>query len=181
MDVAEFSPGGAADLSGFLQFIAGRPAEMLGFIGGGLEDVEEVGTEDVRGVETTHYSGTVDLEEAAKPRTSSATCTTGSSRTPSSRRSRPSSGSTRTGLPPAHLRDPDPRRSAGAEPRRWRQEFYDFGDGGGGRSAVRRAERSTRRGRADPTTTGESRHDRHYDPSTTRARAEEDELAWMSR
>ena len=28
------------------------------------DDVEEVGTEEVRGVDTTHYRGTIDLERA---------------------------------------------------------------------------------------------------------------------
>ena len=65
IDVSEFSPG-TSDLSGFLQFMQADPLEVLRFIGGGLEDVEEVGKEEVRGVETTHYRGTVNLEEAAE-------------------------------------------------------------------------------------------------------------------
>jgi hypothetical protein len=36
------------------------------FLRGASDDIEELGKEEVRGVETTHYRATVDLEEAAE-------------------------------------------------------------------------------------------------------------------
>jgi hypothetical protein len=66
VDVAEFSPGGPdEDLSTFLQFAQTNPANALGFLRGASDDMEEVGTEDVDGAETTHYRGTADLEVVA--------------------------------------------------------------------------------------------------------------------
>jgi hypothetical protein len=66
MDVAEFSPGGEnEDLSSFMQFSQSDPTQTLGFLKGASDDFEVVGTEDVRGVETTHYSGTIDLQTVA--------------------------------------------------------------------------------------------------------------------
>lgn len=41
-----------------------NPAQMLETLRGISDDLEEVGTEDVRGVETIHYQAEVDLEEA---------------------------------------------------------------------------------------------------------------------
>jgi hypothetical protein len=40
------------------------PSAMLDTLRGVSDDVEEVGSEDVRGVETTHYSATIDIEQA---------------------------------------------------------------------------------------------------------------------
>lgn len=66
MDVAEFAPGGEnEDLSSFMQFSQSDPTQTLGFLKGASDDFESVGTEDVRGVETTHYKGTIDLQKVA--------------------------------------------------------------------------------------------------------------------
>lgn len=40
------------------------PTQTLAYLQGVSEDVEEVGTDEIRGVETTHYRGTINLEDA---------------------------------------------------------------------------------------------------------------------
>ena len=65
IDIAEFSPG-TQDLSGFLQFLQSDPMRLLGFVAAGMEDPKDVNTEDVHGVETTHYRGTVNVAKAAE-------------------------------------------------------------------------------------------------------------------
>jgi hypothetical protein len=40
------------------------PTQVLAFLKGAADDVEAVGTENVRGTETTHYRATVDLRKA---------------------------------------------------------------------------------------------------------------------
>jgi len=47
-----------------LEQFSSDPSQSLGLLRGVSEDVEEVGEEDVRGVETTHYRLTVDLQRA---------------------------------------------------------------------------------------------------------------------
>jgi hypothetical protein len=42
------------------------PTQTLAYLEGAADDVEEVGKENVRGVETTHYRATVDLAKAAE-------------------------------------------------------------------------------------------------------------------
>jgi hypothetical protein len=64
VDVAAYAPAAAADLSGFVQFIQVDPTRILGLIESGIEDVQEGGAEDVRGVSTTKYTGTLDLTKA---------------------------------------------------------------------------------------------------------------------
>jgi len=68
IDIAEFSPG-TQDLSGFLQFLQSDPMRLLGFVAAGMENPKDVNTEDVHGVETTHYRGTVNVEQAAEAST----------------------------------------------------------------------------------------------------------------
>ncbi len=66
VDVAEFSPGGPQeDLSSFLQFAQTNPANALGFLRGASDDMVEAGTEEVDGVQTTHYKGTADFQKVA--------------------------------------------------------------------------------------------------------------------
>lgn len=58
IDSAELNEGGA--LGGGAQ---SDPSQFLEFLEGASDDVTEVGTEEVRGVETTHVTATLDLEQ----------------------------------------------------------------------------------------------------------------------
>ncbi|MGH2693559.1 MAG: hypothetical protein ACRDJJ_01970 [Actinomycetota bacterium] len=49
------------DFAQLLQFSQNNPAQGLDYLRG-IDDVEEVGAGSIRGVETVHYSGVVDLE-----------------------------------------------------------------------------------------------------------------------
>ena len=60
IDTAESGTGDPFDGSGQMD-----PSDFLAFLRG-ADGIEVVGTEDVRGVETTHFSGTLDLSELAK-------------------------------------------------------------------------------------------------------------------
>jgi hypothetical protein len=56
-----------AGLRGFAQFAQANqadPSQMLMYLRGASDQIAEIGTEDVRGVETTHYRAQVDLEKA---------------------------------------------------------------------------------------------------------------------
>jgi hypothetical protein len=64
IDVTTFSPGDS-EISDALQLLQSDPARILEFVSAGIEDVEEVGPAEVRGVETTHYRGTVNVARAA--------------------------------------------------------------------------------------------------------------------
>jgi LppX_LprAFG lipoprotein len=66
VDLAEFAPSAAADLSGFIQFVQSDPKRILGLVASGITDVKEDGSEEIRGVPTTKYTGTIDLTEAAE-------------------------------------------------------------------------------------------------------------------
>lgn len=66
LDISEFSPGGEGeDLSSFLQFSQSDPTQTLGFLRGASDDFKGVGTEEIRGEETTHFRGTIDLQKVA--------------------------------------------------------------------------------------------------------------------
>jgi hypothetical protein len=52
------------DFEELTQFQQADPTQTLQYLRGASEDFEEVGSEEVRGVETTHYRGTVDLRKA---------------------------------------------------------------------------------------------------------------------
>jgi hypothetical protein len=52
------------DFEELMQFQQTDPTQTLQYLRGASEDFEEVGSEEVRGVETTHYRGTVDLRKA---------------------------------------------------------------------------------------------------------------------
>ena len=57
VDVDQLSQGGATN----------NPAEMLAALEGVSEDgIEEVGSEEIRGVETTHYAGEIDMQAAVE-------------------------------------------------------------------------------------------------------------------
>lgn len=53
------------DLGQVAQAQQGDPTQALDYLRGASDDVKKVGTEDVRGVETTHYRATLDLSKAA--------------------------------------------------------------------------------------------------------------------
>jgi hypothetical protein len=63
LDLKELEAMSAMDL-GALQQANTNPAQLMQFLRGASDDIEEVGQDEVRGVETTHYRATVDLEEA---------------------------------------------------------------------------------------------------------------------
>ena len=65
VDLREAADEAGADL-GALEQLDQSPTELLQFLQGASDDVDEVGTETVRGVETTHYRADVDLERAAE-------------------------------------------------------------------------------------------------------------------
>lgn len=56
--------GGAAGMGQLSQLNNNDPSRTLDMLRGVSDDVEEVGTEDVRGTSTTHYKATIDLEKA---------------------------------------------------------------------------------------------------------------------
>jgi hypothetical protein len=51
---------------GALQQANQNPAQLMQFLRGTSDDIEELGEEQVRGVETTHYRATVDIDAAAE-------------------------------------------------------------------------------------------------------------------
>lgn len=54
------------DIEQFAQAGSNDPSNSLALLKGASDSVEEVGTEDVRGEETTHYRATVDLRKATE-------------------------------------------------------------------------------------------------------------------
>ena len=65
-DLARLADAQGFDLGQLTGGADSDPTEMLQALRGASDDVEEVGTEEVRGVETTHYRGTMDLRRAAQ-------------------------------------------------------------------------------------------------------------------
>jgi hypothetical protein len=63
LDLEKLAAQSGADLSQLDQLSYADPAQTLAYLQG-AGDFAEVGKDDVRGVETTHYKGTIDLEEA---------------------------------------------------------------------------------------------------------------------
>jgi hypothetical protein len=64
-DLGALSKQQGLDLEQLTQLNQSDPSQALQLLNG-AEDFEEVGNEDVRGVETTHYRGTVDMNEVAE-------------------------------------------------------------------------------------------------------------------
>ena len=64
LDLEKLAAQSGTSLGQFDQFNYVDPTQALAYLQGAGE-FTEVGKEDVRGVETTHYEGTIDLEEAA--------------------------------------------------------------------------------------------------------------------
>jgi hypothetical protein len=64
IDLAAAGEGLGIDFEELTQFQQADPMQTLQYLRGAAGDFEEVGSEKVRGVETTHYRGTVDLRKA---------------------------------------------------------------------------------------------------------------------
>jgi hypothetical protein len=65
MDLEELGEEAGIDLSQLMQAGQSDPTQALQYLRGASDDFEKVGDEEIRGVETTHYRGTVDLRKAA--------------------------------------------------------------------------------------------------------------------
>jgi hypothetical protein len=65
LDLAKLGEAQGIDLAQLMQFNQSNPNGVLRYLRGATEDFEAVGEEDVRGVETTHYRGTIDLRAVA--------------------------------------------------------------------------------------------------------------------
>jgi len=61
VDLSQLGMSSAADLGAGQ---SGDPSQMLDYLRGVTDDVKEVGTEQVRGVPTTHYHATTSLQKA---------------------------------------------------------------------------------------------------------------------
>jgi LppX_LprAFG lipoprotein len=66
LDFAKLGKQQGLDLSQLMQLNQSDPSQALDFLQGASDDFEEVGQEEVRGEQTTHYKGTVDLEKVAQ-------------------------------------------------------------------------------------------------------------------
>ena len=67
LDLVELSKTQGLDLSQLQQAGSNDPRQGLAFLEGATEDgVENLGTDEIRGVETTHYRAEIDLESATK-------------------------------------------------------------------------------------------------------------------
>ena len=62
VDFASLGEKSGVDVAQLSQLGQNNPMEQLDYLRG-VKDVEEVGTEEVRGVETTHYTGVIDFEQ----------------------------------------------------------------------------------------------------------------------
>jgi hypothetical protein len=65
LDLEELGKSSGMNLGQISQFSQNDPSQTLDYLRGAA-DVKEVGSEDVRGVNTTHYHAIVDLEQVAK-------------------------------------------------------------------------------------------------------------------
>lgn len=66
IDLREAGQELGIDLEELMQVQQSDPTQALQYLRGASDDFEEVGQEEVRGVETTHYRGTIDLRKAAE-------------------------------------------------------------------------------------------------------------------
>lgn len=64
MDLEALSEASGTDLTGLSQNTNNDPTQALRYLQGASDDVREVGKEQVRGVETTRYTATLDLRKA---------------------------------------------------------------------------------------------------------------------
>jgi len=66
LDFAKLGKQQGLDLSQLMQLNQSDPSQALDFIQGASDDFEEAGHEQVRGEQTTHYKGTIDLQKVAE-------------------------------------------------------------------------------------------------------------------
>jgi hypothetical protein len=66
LDLAALSKASGRDLGNLMQGAANDPTQALALLKGASTDIREVGTERVRGDDTTHYKATIDLRKAAE-------------------------------------------------------------------------------------------------------------------
>jgi hypothetical protein len=66
IDLKQLGQTQGLDLEQLAQVSQSDPSQALDFLQGASDDFHEVGTEDVRGKPTTHYTGTVDLNKVAE-------------------------------------------------------------------------------------------------------------------
>jgi hypothetical protein len=66
LDLAALSKVSGKDLGNLTQGAGNDPSQALALLKGASTDVREVGTEQVRGTDTTHYKATIDLRKAAE-------------------------------------------------------------------------------------------------------------------
>jgi len=66
LDFAKLGKQQGLDLSQLMQLNQSDPSQALDFLQGASDDFEEVGQEQVRGGQTTHYKGTIDLQKVAE-------------------------------------------------------------------------------------------------------------------
>jgi hypothetical protein len=65
LDMATIGDQVGVDFAQLMQTSQSDPTQALQYLQGASDDIEEVDEEQVRGVDTTHYRGTVDLRRAA--------------------------------------------------------------------------------------------------------------------
>jgi hypothetical protein len=66
MDIGALAEAAGVDLGSLPQSATNDPTQALAFLKGVSDDVREVGKEQVRGTETTHYAATIDLLKAVE-------------------------------------------------------------------------------------------------------------------
>jgi hypothetical protein len=66
IDLKQLGQTQGLDLEQLTQLSQSDPSQALDFLQGASDDFHEVGMEDVRGQQTTHYAGTIDLNKVAE-------------------------------------------------------------------------------------------------------------------
>ena len=66
IDLKQLGQTQGLDLEQLTQLFQSDPSQALDFLQGASDDFHEVGMEDVRGQQTTHYAGTIDLNKVAE-------------------------------------------------------------------------------------------------------------------
>lgn len=84
LDLSTLATQAGVNLGSLGQLQSADPSQALQFLEGAVNDMKKVGSEKVRGADTTHYRGTLDLQKAAAgaPAVSSAVSALGSSTVP---------------------------------------------------------------------------------------------------
>jgi hypothetical protein len=66
IDLKKLGQASGLDLEELTQLSQSDPSQALDFLRGASDDFHQVGSEDVRGEPTTHYAGTIDLNNVAE-------------------------------------------------------------------------------------------------------------------